>query len=189
MSQILIIGTLFVVLLIILAANPKLVSNIYYSSLLGRFLLVSIVVFFTMCNTTLGLLVALVIIMGLNQFRFFLEGMDNNNSSSQLSMSTNTITNPPTTIGDENIKATGGQTVLTKSAVQDVKKRISDLKKEANGTNVVDTIVNERNITKDSKQIPIDTNMNTHSSEEVNPSSENMLKPNTTLEGFSYSLF
>jgi len=177
------IGALFLTLVIILAVNPKLVNNIYYGSILGRIFLVCVVIFFAMCNTTLGLLVVLVIIAGLNQYRFFLEGMENSNSSSEQTITTNE--NQPKIVGDDNVKSNGGQTVLTNSAVSAVKKRISDLKDSAKGTNVVDSIITERNLTKDSKQIPVDNKMNSNSTGEVHPSSEGMLKPTASLEGFS----
>ena len=64
------IGVIFVVLIIILALNSKLVNNIY-SSVLGRVFLICLVIFFAMNNTTLGLLSALAIITASNQFGSF----------------------------------------------------------------------------------------------------------------------
>lgn len=163
------IGALFVALVIILAVKPSFVNNIY-SSILGRLLLVSIVVFFSMNNVTLGLLLSLVIIAALNQFGSFSEGMTNQSS---------------VTIGDDNVKQKGQQKVLTDSLANAAKK-ISDLKKEiADGTIGID----KENIKlaimpKDSKQIPVDSNMN--SSSEVEASSSGMLNSNSAkLEGFS----
>ena len=69
---------------------------------------------------TLGLLVALTIIAGLNQFGSFVEGMDNMDT--------------PTTVGEENVATTGKQIVLTNSATQKVdaaKQKVSDLKENA----------------------------------------------------------
>ena len=164
------IGALFVVLVIILAVNPNLVNNIY-SSILGRLVLICIVIFFAMNNTTLGLLVALTIIAASNQFGSFVEGMENGT---------------PTTIGEENVDTSGGQPVLTKSATDAAKKKISDLKQDiADGTIGIDKEdIKTAIMAKDSKQIPVDVNMN--NSTEVNPSSSAMLNPSSsTLEGFS----
>ena len=161
------IGALFVALVAILAVNPKIVNNIYHS-ILGRFLLVSIVIFFSMNNVTLGLLLALVIIASLNQFGSFVEGMTNE------------------TIGEENNKKNGSQKVLTASATDAAKKKISDLKQEiSDGTVGIDKETIKQSImSKDSKQIPVDSNMN--NSSEVNASSSGMLNSNSAkLEGFS----
>ena len=66
---------IFLALIVILAVNPKMVNNIY-NTILGRLFLISIVIFLSMKNITLGLLVALIIISGLNQFGSFVEGME-----------------------------------------------------------------------------------------------------------------
>ena len=70
------IVALNVLLIIVLAVKPDMVTNMY-SSILGRLVLIGAVIFFSMSNITLGLLVALVIISGLNQFGSFTEGMEN----------------------------------------------------------------------------------------------------------------
>jgi hypothetical protein len=69
------IVALNVLLIIVLAVKPDMVTNMY-SSILGRLVLIGAVIFFSMSNVTLGLLVALVIISGLNQFGSFTEGME-----------------------------------------------------------------------------------------------------------------
>lgn len=160
------IGVLFVVLVIILAVNPKTVNNIY-SSILGRLFLIGVIIFFAMHNTTLGLLVALAVITALNQYGSFTEGMEN------------------ATIGDDNVDATGGQIVLTKSAVENAKKKISDLKQDiSDGTSGIDKEdIKMAIMSKDSKTIPVDPNMT--SSEEVDASSQGMLNSSAKLEGFS----
>jgi hypothetical protein len=71
------IVALNVLLIIVLAVKPDMVTNMY-SSILGRLVLIGAVIFVSMSNITLGLLVALVIISGLNQFGSFTEGMENN---------------------------------------------------------------------------------------------------------------
>lgn len=164
------IGALFIALIIILIVNPKLINNIY-DSILGRVFLILVVIFFSMNNTTLGLLIALAIIAALNQFGSFVEGMENS---------------IPTTIGEENVVSTGSQIVLTNSAANAAQKKISDLKQDiANGTMGVDKEDIKAAIApKDSNQIPVSPSMN--SSTEVSASSSAMLNPSTsTLENFS----
>ena len=70
------IGALFVILIIILITSPKVMNQIY-TSMLGRFVLIVVVIFLAMNNTTLGLLCALAIITAANQFGSFVEGMEN----------------------------------------------------------------------------------------------------------------
>ena len=164
------IGALFVALVIILAVNPRVVNNIY-GSLLGRLFLVCTVIFFAMNNTTLGLLVALAIITSSNQFGSFTEGMENGT---------------PTTVGDDNassgVDTSSKQVVLTGDAA----KKISDLKQQvADGIIGVDKEdIKAAIMSKDSKQIPVDPNMN--SSSEVSAFTTGMLTPSSSsLEGFS----
>ncbi len=163
------IGILFVVLVIILAVNPIIVNNIY-GSILGRLFLISIVVFFSINNVTLGLLLVLAIIAALNQFRFF-EGMENGTA---------------VTVGEENTQTEGNQKVLTASATNAAKKKLINLKIEisdkASGIDKED--IKKAVMPKDSKQIPVDSNMN--SSSEVEPSSSGMLNSSSQkFEGFS----
>lgn len=163
------IGALFVALVVILAISPKVVNNIY-GTILGRLFLVSIVIFFAMNNTTLGLLVALAIITASNQLGSFVEGMENGASI---------------TVGDDNSgDSSSGDTkrVLTADAV---KARISELKEDAaNGTNPVDSINTDRKLTKDSKEIPVDSSMNSSSTGEVSASAPGTLTT-SKLEGFT----
>ena len=169
------IGALFVALVIILAVNPRFVNNIY-NSILGRLVLVGIVVFFSMNNLILGLLVALAIISASNQFSPFVEGMENG-----------------TTIGEDNTTTTGTQKVLTGDAVKQItqnmtpeqkdemSKRISDLKAKAEAAGVDTEAIKNSIMSKDSKTIPIDPN--SKNSEDVSAYSEGMLQ-STKLEGF-----
>ena len=62
-----IIGSLFLALVVILTLKPKIINNIY-DNLLGRVFLICVIIFVSMNNVTLGLLVVLVIIKALNQF-------------------------------------------------------------------------------------------------------------------------
>jgi hypothetical protein len=65
---------LFFIFIIILAVFPKPVHRLY-KTMLGRLVLLSVVIYFTVNNMTLGLLMALVIIAASNQFNPFIEGM------------------------------------------------------------------------------------------------------------------
>jgi hypothetical protein len=162
-------GAIFIVLIGILAINPKVIHDMY-SSLLGRICLVGIVIFFAMNNTTLGLLVALAIIAVSNQFTPFVEGMETQ----------------ATTVGEDNT-STNGQTVLTNSAVESAKKTINDLKQEINnGTNGIDKEdIKAAIMSKNSKTIPVSENMT--SSTEVSPSISSMLTPSSLEEFTSYA--
>jgi hypothetical protein len=64
---------LFILLVIILITNPGFYNNMY-NNVLGRVVLIAILIFFATNNVTLGLLVALIIIIGTNMY--FIEGMD-----------------------------------------------------------------------------------------------------------------
>jgi hypothetical protein len=156
------IGLLFIVLLVILAINPKIVNNMY-ETILGRLLLIGVVIFFATNNTTLGLLIALVIITSLNQFGSFTEGMDN----MQL----------PTTIGEDNVDETGTQSLLTRSAS---KKKISEIKEDVvQGVDKED--IKAAIMAKDSKTIPVDPQMT--GSTDVSAATSGMLS-DSKLEGF-----
>lgn len=169
------ISALFVALVIILAVNPYLVNNIY-NHILGRFALIGIVIFFSMNNLTMGLLLALAIISASNQYSPFVEGMQNG-----------------TTIGKDNTTSTGTQQILTRDAVKQItqnmspeqqdemSKRISELKARAEAAGVDTEAIKNAIMSKDSKTIPVDPN--SKNSEDVSASSEGMLR-DTKLEGF-----
>ena len=161
---------LFLALVLILALNPKMINNIY-DNVLGRIVLICLVIFFALNNVTLGLLVVLVIIAGLNQFGSFTEGFEQKE----------------------------GHPVLTKGAINNMKpilnkqKKLSELKEETatkTTTGVGVNLQDLRNTTmpKDSNTIQVDKNMN--SSEEVSPSTSSTLnsslKENFTLLGSTY---
>ena len=158
---------LFAVLVIILAVSPRIVNNIY-SSFLGRFLLIAIVVFFSMHNVTLGLLVALSIIAASNQYGSFTEGFES-----------------PVTVGEENVPITGSQKVLTKSAsdaLNSSKQKVSELKANA-AIGVDKEDIKNAIMAKDSKTIQTDPNM--MKNEDVNAFKPSMLTNSTSLtEGF-----
>jgi hypothetical protein len=164
------------VLLIILATNPMKVNSIY-STILGRIVLIGLVVYCSMNNITLGLLVALAIIASINQFGSFVEGMDTMAA--------------PVTIGEDNVSITGKQIVLTKSATSiaktnsktkdTAKQTISDLKAQADG--VDKEAIRNTIMSKDSKTIQIDPDM--MKNEDVNAYNPSMLTNTASMtEGF-----
>ena len=150
-----IIGSLFLALVVILTLKPKIINNIY-DNLLGRVFLICVIIFVSMNNVTLGLLVVLVIITALNQFGSFTEGFEPNGQSVIRAVQMNL--NNPNIIKEDSISSIN----------------LQDL----------------RNTTmpKDSNTIQVDKNMNR--SEEVDPSTSNMLnsnlKENFTLLGSNY---
>ena len=161
------IGALFLALVVILALNPKIINNIY-ENVLGRIFLICVVIFFSINNATLGLLVVLVIITALNQFGSFTEGFEPNQGKKE------------------------GQSVLTKGVKLNTNKlkKISNLKEEKEDGTTGVNLQDLRNTTmaKDSNTIQVDKNMNR--SEEVDPSTSNMLNSNLkdsfTLLGSNY---
>ena len=68
--------SLFVFLAIILAINPSIINNVY-NTMLGRLVLILVIIFLSMNNVTLGLLVALVLIIVLNEYGSLTEGLTN----------------------------------------------------------------------------------------------------------------
>jgi hypothetical protein len=175
------IVAIFIALVVILAINPKMVNTLY-SSVLGRLFLISIVILLSMKNVTLGLLVALTIISGLNQFGSFVEGFE------------------PTTVGEDNVDATGKQIVLTNATlnqgttlnqgvtgtavttVNSAKQKISDLKAQAAANGVDKEDIKAALQAKDSSTIPTDPNMTTN--ETVEAFTTNMLRPSSLTKGF-----
>jgi hypothetical protein len=182
---------MFVVLLLILVANPMTVNSIY-NTILGRIVLIGIVVFFSINNITLGLLVALAIISALNQFGSFVEGMETMDA--------------PVTIGEDNIPITGKQIVLTKSATapttaitattatttattitpvnaDSAKQKISDLKAKAATAGIDKEAIRNTIMSKDSKTIQIDPSV--MKNEDVNAYNPSMLTNTSSMtEGF-----
>jgi hypothetical protein len=164
-------GSLAILLgmVLILAINPRMIYSIY-DTILGRLVLIGIVLFLSMNSTTLGLLATLVIIISLNQFSTFVEGMEN-----------------ATTIGDDNVPNTGNVKVLTKSAVTSLdntsgSKTISELK-EAATAGVDREDIKMAIAPKSEKAFPQPTSGST---ENTMPATEATLKKNGSLtETFS----
>jgi len=136
-----------------------------------------------MNNITLALLTLFIIIILLNKYDSFVEGMENIQT--------------PDTIGEENVPITGKQEVLTKdSVIQKIDDKISDLKAKAQAGQIQTTQTNDSNSGMDkediknaiqslsSSTIPIDKKTFI-SSENVQPSTSSMLTNKASLtEGF-----
>jgi len=120
------IVALFVVLSIILAIKPRFINDIY-NSILGRIVLIAVIIFLAMNNVTLGLLVVLVLIVILNVYGTFTEGMENIQTPDTVGQIVTSVDG--ITIGEENVPQTGGIQVLTKDAVN--AKKLSELKAQA----------------------------------------------------------
>jgi fructose-specific phosphotransferase system component IIB len=141
-----------------------------------------------MNNITLALLTLFIIIILLNKYDSFVEGMENIQT--------------PDTIGEENVPITGAQQVLTKDAVkQKIQDRISDLKAKAQssqgeqtqpaqtsdsntGTGMDKEDIKNAIQSISASSIPVDKNT-FNSTDNVQPSTSSMLTNKASLtEGF-----
>ena len=165
---------LFVLLVIILMVKPIIYNNMY-NNVLGRLFLIVILLFFATTNVTLGLLVALIMIIGTNVL--FVEGFETQKKGvtdtkgtsaimDALSKLSSTGTTTGTTIGtgDDGVKSNVGQinVVTSKPKSKDGVDRLS-----------VEQSVKPKN----SNQIPVS---------KANFVSENVnaLDPSASTEGF-----
>ena len=73
MQKIQVLFGLFILILIVMFMNPRIINDVN-KSILGRIALIGLVIYFTCHNTTLGLLVALCLIIAINMF--VMEGID-----------------------------------------------------------------------------------------------------------------
>jgi hypothetical protein len=73
MQKIQVLFGLFILILIVMFMNPRIINDVN-KSVLGRIALIGLVIYFTCHNTTLGLLVALCLIIAINMF--VMEGID-----------------------------------------------------------------------------------------------------------------
>ena len=73
MQKIQVLFGLFILILIVMFMNPRIINDVN-KSVLGRIMLIGLVIYFTCHNTTLGLLVALCLIIAINMF--VMEGID-----------------------------------------------------------------------------------------------------------------
>lgn len=71
---------LFILLVLVVFVNPQWATNLY-STILGRLILVVVLTYFAMSNVTLALIVALIMIIGFNNFytnqMYGIEGFSN----------------------------------------------------------------------------------------------------------------
>ena len=138
---------LFVLLVIILMVKPIFYNNMY-KNVLGRLVLIAILLFFATTNVTLGLLVALIMIIGTNVS--FVEGFESSKSTSDAAISDalSKLNSTGTTIGtgDDGVKSNVGKiNVVT-----------SNSKSKSKTKNGVDRISVEQAVkSKDSNQIPV----------------------------------
>lgn len=145
---------LFLVFIIILAVFPKPLHR-FYKTILGRIVLISIVIYFTVNDMTLGLLMALVIIAAANQFSPFVEGMEIQETGQEKEKGQEEQEQGET-IGDDN---------------EEVKPKVQGVDKEDIKIAVM---------SKASNSIPVKTT----TSEDVSASTEGMLN-SSKLEGFA----
>jgi hypothetical protein len=185
------IVALFVALVVILGLNPRVVFNVY-DSVIGRLVLIAVIIFFSMCNTTLGLLLVLALIIILNRFTSF----------STFTEGFNTLDTVPSTVGEDNDTTTGQQQVLTRSASSTEKKdtqpspKISEIKAKAAAPSAGVDMQDIQNaiMPKDSKTLPTDP-QTMKSSENVAAHSSDLLNKSSLTEGFcgsclsSYNLY
>lgn len=152
----------FTLLCIILAVNPRIIKNIY-NTILGRIVLLAIIAFISMNNVTLGLLFTLCLIIILHRFGNFAEGMESQ------------------TIGDDNAPSTDSATkikVITTPTVSELKDKIAAM---AGGQGVDIQSMQQTIRPVDSKTLPISNN---NSNDNVQASSQGMLKTSTLTETF-----
>ena len=156
------ISGLFLLLVVILIVKPRVFYNLY-NHILGRVLLIGVVIFFTLCNVTLGLLAALCLIVASNMF--LIEGLDNLHSSTG------------TTIGDDNA-LTSSDAKLTVTTKAESKDKDGQKINELDAQGVDRQTIHETIQAKSSKTILVDAKI--FNSEDVKPSETS----STVVEGF-----
>ena len=147
---------LFVLIVIVLVLNPRVINDIH-KTILGRIMLIGLVIFFTAHNTTLGLLVALCLIIAINMF--FMEGIDETLSK---------------TIGDDNVTTDSTEPTIKVSTTA----LKEEEKEEENDDGVDKQTVHESIQPIESAAIPV--NKNDFKSIDVAP-----LDPVNSKQGFS----
>ena len=180
-----ILGALFLALFAILFLRPSMVYDIY-STILGRIILLGILIFLSMKNVTLGLLVALVIITSLNQYGSFTEGLDNMNanlSELQSQAQADGITKASV---QAQAQADGITKATIQSNLQAKKQQLqtdqTNMQTETDGVDKED--IKNAIASKSSKTLPTSTTTTTTESFEVKPASPSLLKT-TKLEAFA----
>ena len=153
---------LFLILVVAMILNPKVLFNLY-NNILGRIVLIGMVLFFTMFNVTLGLFGALCLIIASNMF--LTEGLDN------------------LTVGEDNIPSSGRVSVETKEKVRSNAETkaagsdltIGDLQAQAQSGGIDKESIHNSIQSMSSKSIP--TDKSNFRSEEVSPSESTTTEP------------
>ena len=156
------LGFLFVMLVVVLIVNPRAIHNMY-NNILGRVVLIALLILFSMNNVTLGLLVALCIIIATNMYMF--EGLEN------MPVDAKPVDAKPDTVN----VVTTTTTTDANANTDDIKDK---LKKETASTSTdgVDKVAMESTLqSKPANSMPV--SKNDFSSDEVEPS--------TTKEAFT----
>jgi hypothetical protein len=190
---------LFILLVVILMTNPGFYNNLY-NNVLGRVFLIIILIFFAINNVTLGLLVALIIIIGTNVS--FVEGMENKSDAklpvdaATSAVASNTAISGAiaklnygnnganiqagTTIGDDNVNLTPSSSTIQ---VVTGSKKISDLKK-GSGSNPKKENVGTDRVTLQESMKPMQSNQHVVNKNQFS-SQEVAAAISTGMEGFS----
>jgi hypothetical protein len=163
------LGFLFVMLVVILIVNPRAIHNMY-NNILGRVVLIALIILFSMNNVTLGLLVALCIIIATNMYMF--EGLEN--MPVDATSKTTDATSKPT---DATAKTTDATSKPTDATIKEKKDTVNVVTTSADDSSKdgIDKVTMESTLrAKSANSMPV--NKNDFSSNEVEPS--------TTKEAF-----
>ena len=160
---------LFLILVVAMILNPKVLFNLY-NNILGRIVLIGMVLFFTMFNVTLGLFGALCLIIASNMF--LTEGLDN------LTEGLDNLT-----VGEDNIPSSGRVSVETKEKVRSNAETkaagsdltIGDLQAQSQAGGIDKESIHNSIQSMSSKSIP--TDKSNFRSEEVSPSESTTTEP------------
>jgi hypothetical protein len=145
---------LFVLLVIILMVKPIFYNNMY-KNVLGRLVLIAILLFFATTNVTLGLLVALIMIIGTNVS--FVEGFESQPTDVNTKTKTKTKTNNDAAISDALSKLNSSTGTTIGTGDDGVKSNVGKINVvTSNSKNGVDRLSIEQAVkSKDSNQIPV----------------------------------
>jgi hypothetical protein len=168
---------LFILLVVILALCPKMINNAY-NTLLGRVVLIGLVIFFAMNNLTLGLLIALILILISNMY--FVEGMDlMGDTGSSAIVGDDTATSTTATTPGSKIQVLAGVAANSSTGAPALDgSRISQLKAKAQNAQaggVDKNTIADSLASVPSNSIPL----------QKPSSSENVLPTDPSVEGFS----
>lgn len=164
----------FLLLVATLAISPKSLYNIY-DNILGKIILIGIIVFLSKHNVTLGLLGVLCIIIVLNNYGSFVEGMDTIDSTNSIST--------PGTVGDDNLPQPVGPNVKRVITKDEAQKKLNELKEKANEAGIDINDIKDALASKQSNSIPVSKTDAVGSTDSVQAFTPSMLTSSTT-EGF-----